>query len=164
MRTKTNRLNNIATLGVLGVIGAAGVFPATKVRANLKTQVAGITSRPWQVHEVQTGERDLRAEMSREILGMVTRAGGPSVSHRSGATERLAHARQVVSTEGTVKWFSDAKGFGFITSDGGEDVYVPNSAVYAARLRTLPVGTRVSFEISGPPRSRLAKNLVLINQ
>jgi CspA family cold shock protein len=164
MRTKTNRLNNIVILGALGVIGAASIFPAATAQSGLKTQPAGITSRPSQLHEVETGERDLRAEAIRQVLGMQNRAGGPSVSHQSGATERFAQTRQVVSAEGIVKWFSEAKGFGFITSDRGEDVYVPNSAVYALGLRTLRVGTRLSFEISGPPRSRLAKNLVLINE
>lgn len=164
MRTKANRFYYLSILGVLGVIGAAGIFPATKARSNLKTRLTGITSRPSQLHEVKTGEQGLRAKAIRQVRSMQTRAGGPSVSHRSGSTKHFAPARQVVSAEGTVKWFSDAKGFGFITSDRGEDVYVPNSAVYALGLRTLRVGTRISFEISGPPKSRLARNLVLINE
>lgn len=164
MRTITNCFYYLAILGVLGVIGAAGISPVAKARSDVKTQLVGTTSRPWQIHEVRTDARDLRAEAIREVLRMITRVGGPSVSHQSGATKRFAHARQVVSAEGTVKWFSDAKGFGFITSDRGEDVYVPHSAVYELGLRTLRVGTRISFEISGPPKSRLARNLVLIDK
>ena len=49
---------------------------------------------------------------------------------------------------GTVKWFNDNKGFGFITSDSdGQDVFVHISAVQKAGLRTLAEGAKVSFEI-----------------
>ena len=48
---------------------------------------------------------------------------------------------------GTVKWFNDNKGFGFITSDSdGQDVFVHISAVQKAGLRTLAEGAKVSFE------------------
>lgn len=48
---------------------------------------------------------------------------------------------------GTVKWFNDTKGYGFITSDEGGDVFVHQSAIMAEGYRTLAEGERVEFEI-----------------
>ncbi len=50
-------------------------------------------------------------------------------------------------TQGTVKWFNDQKGFGFITSDDGRDVFVHHSAIIAQGFKTLPEGAEVQFEI-----------------
>lgn len=56
---------------------------------------------------------------------------------------------------GTVKWFSDQKGFGFIQRDGGDDVFVHHSAIEGAGFRTLAEGDRVEFTI-GQGRKGLA--------
>ena len=48
--------------------------------------------------------------------------------------------------KGTVKWFNDSKGFGFITADTGEDVFVHYSAIQAGGFRTLAEGDVVQFE------------------
>ena len=54
-------------------------------------------------------------------------------------------------SQGTVKWFNDAKGFGFLQEDGGGDVFVHQSEIQAEGFRTLAEGDRVEFEtISGP--------------
>ncbi|MDD2993692.1 MAG: cold-shock protein [Pygmaiobacter sp.] len=55
---------------------------------------------------------------------------------------------------GTVKWFNEAKGFGFLTNDaGGDDVFVHFSAIVADGFKTLPEGQKVSFEIEQDPRN-----------
>ncbi len=61
---------------------------------------------------------------------------------------------------GTVKWFSDAKGFGFIApDDGGPDVFAHFSAVQMDGFRTLKQGGRVSFELVQGPKGNLAQNI-----
>jgi CspA family cold shock protein len=59
---------------------------------------------------------------------------------------------------GTVKWFNDAKGFGFIApEDGGDDIFVHFSAINATGFRSLKEGQRVSFEVvQGPKGSQAA--------
>ena len=53
---------------------------------------------------------------------------------------------------GTVKWFNEAKGFGFISQDGGEDVFVHFSAIQADGFKTLAEGDRVEFEVTRGPK------------
>ena len=66
-----------------------------------------------------------------------------------------------MKTTGTVKWFNDAKGFGFITTEGGEDVFVHYSAIQGNGFRTLPEGANVEFEITRGPKGLQAANVVV---
>jgi CspA family cold shock protein len=60
--------------------------------------------------------------------------------------------------EGTVKWFNEAKGFGFLSHEGGPDVFVHHSEIQADGFRTLNEGDRVRFEIVDSPKGpRAAK-------
>ena len=62
--------------------------------------------------------------------------------------------------KGTVKWFSDQKGYGFVTPEGGQkDVFVHFSAIQMEGYKTLKQGARVSFEITDGPKGRLAQQI-----
>ena len=64
---------------------------------------------------------------------------------------------------GTVKWFNETKGYGFIQpDDGGKDVFVHMTAVQAAGLRGLNEGQKVSFEVEADKRGPKAVNLKLV--
>jgi len=61
---------------------------------------------------------------------------------------------------GTVKWFNDAKGFGFIKpDDGGEDLFAHFTAIKGQGFRTLKEGQKVSFEVTSGPKGKQATNI-----
>jgi len=63
--------------------------------------------------------------------------------------------------KGTVKWFNDAKGFGFITTDGGEDVFVHFTAIQGNGFRSLSEGAQVEFEVVQGPKGLQASNVTV---
>lgn len=61
---------------------------------------------------------------------------------------------------GTVKWFSDAKGYGFIEREGGDDVFVHHSSIEGHGFKTLAEGERVEFDVMEEPKGPKAQNVV----
>jgi CspA family cold shock protein len=88
----------------------------------------------------------------------VTRTGGTGES--SGASRRARQGRKsTMRITGKVKWFNNAKGYGFIERDSGSDVFVHFSAIQGNGFRTLEEGQAVEFEIVDGPKGPQAGNV-----
>jgi cold shock protein len=61
--------------------------------------------------------------------------------------------------QGTVKWFNEAKGFGFIQQEGGSDVFVHFSSIQGDGFKTLADGDKVEFEVTQGPKGPAAQNV-----
>ena len=64
--------------------------------------------------------------------------------------------------QGTVKWFNDSKGFGFISQEGGEDVFVHFSAIQGDGFKSLAEGDRVEFEVTKANKGIQAANVTRV--
>ena len=64
--------------------------------------------------------------------------------------------------QGTVKWFNDAKGFGFISRQNGEDVFVHFSAIQSSGFRSLQEGQAVEFNVTKGPKGLQAENVQVL--
>ena len=76
--------------------------------------------------------------------------------------DRRSHVRRrtfVVRETGTVKWFSNEKGFGFIAREGGDDVFVHFSAITMDGYKSLTEGQKVEFEVVQGPKGAQAANV-----
>ena len=62
--------------------------------------------------------------------------------------------------QGTVKWFNDSKGFGFITAEDGSDVFVHHSSIQAQGFKSLAEGDKVSFDVEKGDKGLKAVNVV----
>ena len=63
---------------------------------------------------------------------------------------------------GRVKWFSNQKGYGFITTDSGEDVFIHYSAIGGVGFKSLDEGQEVEFEVVQGPKGYQAENVVIL--
>ena len=70
--------------------------------------------------------------------------------------------RGLYMAQGTVKWFNREKGYGFITADDGQDVFVHHTAIKSEGFRTLAEGAEVQFDIEKGDKGPRASNVVTI--
>jgi CspA family cold shock protein len=86
-------------------------------------------------------------------------------SHKStlsSAIHLLDSKEQTVMEQGTVKWFNDAKGFGFLSRTSGEDVFVHFSAIQSNGFRSLQEGQAVQFNVVKGPKGWQAENVQVL--
>src|SRR5207244_8868069 len=91
--------------------------------------------------------------------GRRERAGSPLRPVGFPRAARLPAHEVVAMAKGTVKWFNDAKGFGFIAQEGGKDVFVHHTAIVADGFRSLAEGDQVEFEVKSGPKGLQAANV-----
>ena len=68
-----------------------------------------------------------------------------------------------MAEQGVVKWYNDAKGYGFIVRESGPDVFVHHASIIAEGFKSLSEGDRVSFEVVEGPKGLQAKNVVKVS-
>ncbi|MBF8277965.1 MAG: cspA [Candidatus Brocadiaceae bacterium] len=66
----------------------------------------------------------------------------------------------IYMAQGTVKWFNDKKGFGFISQDNGDDVFVHQTSIQGEGFRTLAEGDKVEFDVTKDTKGYKATNVV----
>jgi cold shock protein len=76
--------------------------------------------------------------------------------------ERAMQQGEERMATGRVKWFNDAKGFGFIEQENGEDVFVHFSSITADGFKSLKEGDPVEFEVAEGPKGLQAKNVIRV--
>jgi cold shock protein len=94
-------------------------------------------------------------DRSNRSFGPAAAAAGCAA--RTGQATRIQQELQVAS--GTVKWFNEAKGFGFISQTDGEDVFVHFSAIQGDGFKTLAEGEALEFDVTRGPKGLQAANV-----
>jgi CspA family cold shock protein len=103
-----------------------------------------------------------RPVLCRDCFG-AQRGGGMGGGRPSGGSRPSRPSAPTGPSEGrvqgAVKWFNDAKGFGFIAADSGEDVFVHFSSIASEGFRSLAEGDRVEFDMVSGPKGKQAANV-----
>ena len=100
---------------------------------------------------------------------MQLKAGTANQRHplySSESSQHISSNKQGTGTsmaeQGTVKWFNDAKGYGFISRQNGEDVFVHFSAIQAGGFKSLQEGQTVQFDVTKGPKGWQAENVTAV--
>jgi cold shock protein len=84
----------------------------------------------------------------------------PLLTSGNSSRQKIEHKQEHQSMEqGTVKWFNDAKGYGFISRQTGEDVFVHFSAIQSGGFKSLQEGQNVQFDVTKGPKGFQAENV-----
>ena len=89
-------------------------------------------------------------------------ASSPARGGRSAVSSPATSQSIGVRQQGTVKWFNESKGFGFIHDESGEDIFVHFSAIQGGGFRTLQEGERVEFDVMPGAKGRQAANVTRV--
>lgn len=130
--------------------GARPMFPAVCANCGTETMVPFKPSNDRPVY-------------CRDCFDARKPAGAPGRERRAAPRGAPAPARTPTEgprTQGVVKWFNDAKGFGFIQREGGDDVFVHFASIAGDGFRTLTQGDRVEFDVVEGPKGQQAANVV----
>jgi cold shock protein len=105
-------------------------------------------------------------EADRRITDVVLACSGTIRSTRKNIHTAFSGTssskRNIIMEQGTVKWFNDAKGFGFLSRQGGEDVFVHFSAIQSNGFRSLQEGQAVQFNVVKGPKGWQAENVQVL--
>jgi len=115
--------------------------------------------------DASPGASGLPSESGTQTSGgsPATTSGGSPATTSSGSPATTSGRQEAVKTRGTVKWFNNDKGYGFIqVVGGGPDVFVHYSAIQTDGYKTLNEGQTVEFEITKGPNGPQAKNVRVI--
>src|SRR5437879_1061870 len=107
-------------------------------------------------------ERSFRRSPHRAPRARSASAGSAGVCLFSRAGSHSGGGEDPMRKRGTVKWFNESKGFGFIQQPGGEDVFVHYSAIQGEGFKTLAEGQAVEFEIVEGPKGKQAANVTAV--
>src|SRR5262249_49658228 len=135
-------------------------------RPNLPSTVAACQAPGHGALARRRGGRYTTFSLSRPLLLAFEKGpahGGRSSFVNAQVTSLISKAQEACTfmIEGTVKWFNESKGFGFLSREGGPDVFVHHSEIRAEGFRTLNEGDKVRFEVVDSPKGPRAANVVV---
>src|SRR5206468_4398078 len=128
--------------------------PGGVYRVQVVKQGAGVRAGPFFACQGPPSRRDLRTLAGPVTRNSVVRPG------RTPITPTPSFRSSAMRTTGTVKWFNDAKGFGFITPENGQkDCFVHHSAISGSGFKSLTEGERVEFDVVQGQKGPAAENV-----